>query len=482
MDRVTVVQGDRTIETLLAVVELRGDRAFKRRKALRTPFVDQRTVEQRRALCEAEVRLNRELAPGIHLGVVDVQLPDGTTEPAVAMRRLDPRHALPALLADERVPRGEARDLGARLAQFHATVPTAPGATDVLERVAAANLAELAAAARGVVDVGRVDDLRALVLDGLARRRGDLQVRAARGLAVDGHGDLRAEHVYLLDDGPVVIDRLEFDPELRQADVAADLAFLTMDLERLGARHLTGALLAGYREAGGDPGDDALLSLLAAHRALVRAKVGCLREDAADATTHLELAGHLAWRAAWGGSVTVVCGPPACGKSTLATALARRTGWHVLSTDLARKQALGVRPTDRAPAEAYGAAETDRVYRRLGQEAAARAADGVIVDGTFGDRRRRGAFMEGAGASGLPVRFVECLVPAEELGRRARARMTDPERVSDADPRVASALAAAFEPLDEVPPDAHLPVRADRAPDALIASLSRQAWASAATS
>src|SRR5690606_38501985 len=65
------------------------------------------------------------------------------------------------------------------------------------------------------------------------RHGAELRRRAGLGLIREGHGDLRAEHVVL--DPLAIVDRLEFDVALRRTDVADDLAFLTMDLERLGA-------------------------------------------------------------------------------------------------------------------------------------------------------------------------------------------------------------------------------------------------------
>ena len=96
-----------------------------------------------------------------------------------------------------------------------------------------------------------------------------------------------------------IFDCVEFNRDLRCADVASDLAFLLMDLTRLGASEVATSLLARYREAGLDLPDE-LLRLYSAHRALVRAKIAGLelpgsgREEAArhmaEATDYLDLA------------------------------------------------------------------------------------------------------------------------------------------------------------------------------------------------
>ena len=189
---------------------------------------------------------------------------------------------------------------------------------------------------------------------GLARR-------AARGLVRDGHGDLRAEHV-LLPDPPQIVDCIEFDPALRIADVALDLAFLVMDLEALGAPRLGRRSSSPTGDSGGDPGDDALLAGLACFRALVRAKVAAVRATqhgadadgaAAESERLVALAERLAWRAR-GPHVIVCCGP---GREREVhprpTASRVAAGFPHLSSDVTRKRLFGLAPTTRAPAAAY---------------------------------------------------------------------------------------------------------------------------------
>jgi len=115
-------------------------------------------------------------------------------------------------------------------------------------------------------------------------------------------------------------------------------------------------------------------------------------------------------------------------------------------------------------------------YTALGAGAAARAADGVIVDATFRRRADREAFRAGLG-SGARVLWVQLVVPAAELERRATARVGDPARVSDAGVEVVRMQLGSAEPLDEVPGADHVMVRADRSADGIVDAIADAAGA-----
>lgn len=83
------------------------------------------------------------------------------------------------------------------------------------------------------------------------------------------------------DDGPRVLDCLEFDDRLRHGDGLADAAFLAMDLARLGWPDLARHFLDSYRMAAGDSWPAALVHHRIAYRAQVRAKVAALRRGRA---------------------------------------------------------------------------------------------------------------------------------------------------------------------------------------------------------
>ncbi|HET8822716.1 MAG TPA: AAA family ATPase [Thermoleophilaceae bacterium] len=467
------------VESHISWVFLAGDRAYKLRKPVVFPFLDYGTAERRRELCEEEVRLGRRLAPLIYIGVRPlVRSADGWAlgergergeEHVVEMRRFDEAWTLAA-----RVDRGEAdaklvRAVARRIADFHIAVdPAPPGSFDAGTVVAsvsenfgtllpyadAVGARELAAAHRFAVAF-------------LHARHEQLEDRATRGFVRDCHGDLRAEHV-IVEGGTVeVFDPLEFDPDLRQIDVSADLAFLVMDLIGVGAGRLAEDLIAEYEAAGGDHGGRRLLFFYAAYRAWVRAKVACLRAaelppgertgPLSEARHFAEAGRQLAWRARLP-LVLVVCGASATGKTHLAEAVASLSGLPRLSSDVVRKQLAGLAPTERAPQVEYAEQANLRTYAELGARAAA-APDGAIVDATFRRAAHRAAFEAAFGGSAL---YVECMAPAGVIAKRAACRELDPERVSDATPAIAARQRSEFEPLDEVPPGAQLALRTDR--------------------
>ena len=469
-------------ETHSAWVFLAGERAYKVKKPVRMAFLDFSTLERRRAVCHEEVRVNGALAASLGMRVravvlrgdryelADADAPDAV-EYAIEMRRFDEERTMAALVRRGALGEHDVVAVARRLAEFHACADVIAPSDPVGDVKAACD--------------HNARELLALADDGTARRilaaerftgafllarRHDFDARARAGRVRDGHGDLRAEHV-VLEQPPTIVDRLEFDRGLREIDVADDIAFLAMDLESLGAAGAARSLVAAYRDAGGDPGSDALVAFYGTYRALVRAKVDLVRaaqlDDAEaasaareDAGRLLDLAERLAWRAR-GALVLAVGGPPASGKSTLAAELARRSGRPVLSSDVVRKHGRGIELTARAPDDDYTPAARASVYRELGARARATVAetgDGVIVDATFGDRRLRAAFLAGLGGR-ADLRAVECVVPEALRERWAAARSAQTAGGSDASPAVAAQLGAAHGGWDELPEEAILSVR-----------------------
>ena len=486
-------------ETHISWVFLAGELAYKVKKPLVLPFLDYGSLERRREMCQEEVRLNRRLAPEIYRRVVSI-VRDGdgyalaeegaqeASEYAVEMRRVDEERSLAALAGRDELEPAQLAAVAELLARFHAEAPVAPSGTGGFDDLVATleeNLQTLRETAAPVFGERRLDSAERFTRGFLVARRQSIERRAGEGLVRDGHGDLRAEHVIVPSPGEVyVYDCVEFDPSLRRIDVANDVAFLVMDLAALGAEEAGFSLIDAYRRAGGDPGDDALLSFFASYRAWVRAKVAALRarelaegdpessEQEERARALFRLGHRLAWRARRPLAL-VVCGVAASGKSTLAREVADLSGWEHLSSDLVRKRIAGLAPTERARPEHYSREFTESTYRELGEAAGAalERGEGVIVDATFHRRHQRDAFRDGLGERSAPLLFVQCRASEEVLLERSGVREGERDRVSDADAEVVRRQLAELEPLEEIPAGSRAELLTEAPPGKLLGEL-----------
>ena len=474
-------------ETHISWVFLADELVYKLKKPLVLDFLDYGTPSRRRAMCAEEVRLNRRLAPDLYLGVRGVVVSRDRVELTeeddpravdwvVEMRRYDEAQTLAARLERGELQSRDVVEVGRILARFHHDAPRArPNGAPVLaaERRFERNLHELLGDVEQRGEIERVLGLERFAHAFVTAHARTFAARANRGRVRDGHGDLRAEHV-LLGDRVRIVDCVEFDPALRELDVADDLAFLVVDLTAGGGQRFAALLVRSYRDAGGDPGPDSLIAFYAAYRALVRAKVALLRgaqlpgasaghgRQSAHARDLISLAERFAWRARRP-LVILVGGVPASGKSHLAHALSELTGLPHLSSDVVRKRLAGLNAIERAPGETYNEEWNVRTYAALGGRAAAAIEEngGAIVDATFRHRRDRLAFTAALGARPQML-FIECQAPSSVLAQRAAYREHARDRVSDAGLAVVVREQSAWEPLDEVPAGVHLTVRTDR--------------------
>lgn len=277
--RVTVVSA---VETHFAWVFLSGRYAYKLKKPLRHKAMDYRTLASREHGCREELRLNRRLARGVYLSVVPLVRCNGglalgkrgqVVDWLVRMRRLPDSRMLDHVLARRTLRTDELNRLVAILVRFFARARRAPMAVDTylgrLRRQVAENRRVLRQAGPEV-NQERADTVARLQRQFLGPARRLLAARAAR--VVEGHGDLRAEHICL---GPplCVIDCLEFSRELRRLDPLEEIAFLSLEIERLGRPALAAELVHRFVAARDDPVAAALMSFYKSHRACTGGKL-----------------------------------------------------------------------------------------------------------------------------------------------------------------------------------------------------------------
>lgn len=277
------------VETHMSWVFLVGDHVLKLKKPVRYPFLDFSTLAAREFYCREELRLNRRLAPDAYLGLMALQwdghrhalvpeqqvarLEGRTVEWLVLMRRLPAERMLDRMIAAGRATPRDIDALADTLIGFYRRVPVVEAdPTEHAERL----LRELAAHREVLLRPQFALRDAAAALDGLARllvrSQAVLARRASGRHIVDGHGDLRPEHV-CLQSPPVVIDALEFNAELRQVDPLDELACLGLECEMAGAPWVGPQVLARYAAATGDAPPPGLVPLYTAGRALLRARL-----------------------------------------------------------------------------------------------------------------------------------------------------------------------------------------------------------------
>jgi uncharacterized protein len=446
-------------ETHSAVLLFVGDRVWKLKKPVNLGFLDFSTVEARAAACERETELNHRFAPSEYLGVAEVLGPSGRVcDHLVVMRRLPASRRLSALVHANDPVTVPLRQVARALAAWHARAPRGPqvarqGGRDALHERWADNLDQvrlLARPAPRAVQQASTVEIAHLAYRFLAGREPLFERRIRDGRIVDGHGDLLADDIFCLDDGPRILDCLDFDDRLRYVDGLDDASFLAMDLEYLGATALADEFMSAYAEFSADPAPASLRHHYTAYRAVVRAKTALLH-GGPNAGLDAGCLAEMALRHLRAGAVTlvVVGGLPGTGKSTLAGSLADQLGFTVLNSGRIRTELAGL-PAEASTSASFGAGIysdewTRRTYAELLHRATVLLANGesVIADASFSSGWQRDAAVTAAAAVCADLVQIRCDVPPE----LAAARLSNQaRRGAGLDPGIAAKLEAATDP------------------------------------
>ncbi len=271
-------------ETHMSWIFLAGDTVYKLKKPVRFPYLDFSTLARREAACRAEFTLNRRLANGIYVDVVPLsQTPQGLSlsgdgeviDWLVKMRRLDEDGTLEHAILAGSVDRWQVDRLATTLIDFYRHARR----VFIAPPLHLADWQDALADNRKVLLDPRLHLPCGLIgwIDAAQRRflavRGDLLAQRCRDrMIVDAHGDLRPEHIWLGD--PVrIIDCLEFNARLRAIDPFDEIAFLSLECERLGAawvgRHLWRRMRAALRRVA----PEELFLFYRSYRATLRARL-----------------------------------------------------------------------------------------------------------------------------------------------------------------------------------------------------------------
>lgn len=466
------------LETHISWVVLTGPYAYKIKKPVNLGFLDFTTLEQRGLCCREELRLNRRLAPRLYLDVVDItgsperpRIGGGgaAIEYAVKMTQFGQDRLASRLLGSGGLAPQHIAQLAGKIAVFHQQAAAAEagsrfGSPQVVKAQAVQNFGQIAALPGAAEDGAMFEDLRHWTGREFAAVENRMGLRQSAARVRECHGDLHLGNIALIDGEITPFDCIEFNAELRWNDVASEAAFLVMDLVDRGRPDFAFLFLSDYLELTGDYGAMTVLRFYLVYRAMVRAKVHCLRAHQpgiGDAERkrllgayrgYLDLARRFTHPSK--PSLVIMHGLSGSGKTTLSHALLQALGAIRIRSDVERKRLHHMATLERAApggiaSGIYAGEVTQHAYQRLAKLAREIIAAGysVILDAAFLGRWQRDLMRDLASALGVPFTIASLQAPEPVLRERIVHRGGEGHDASDADLAVLSHQLATQDPL-----------------------------------
>ncbi len=466
----------RLIQTHTSWVFLTGEYAYKVKKPVNFGFLDYTTLDARRFFCHEEFRLNRKLSPDIYIGVEEITdragslaigKPGRTVDYALKMRELPQHWLMTEQLRRGAVSFGHIDEIARIVAGFHRCAERGAqvaqyGSSEVIRLNWDENFAQTLDFRGRTISHRAFDEIRRAVVSFIADNRGRFRYRREAGYVRRCHGDLHSRNIFV-NGGVHIFDCIEFNPRFSCSDVAAEVAFLVMDLDYAGRHDLAGYFVERYLAYTRDIGLLRLLTFYMCYRAYVRGKVTSFnlndtslstaerKQAAVAARRYFRLAAEYARRLERRPFLLVMMGLPGTGKTHLARRLAVRLGAFQLLSDSIRKQLLGIPITERRW-EGYnrgiyrgslGKRTYDEMFRRAGLFLS--SGNSVILDATFLHPESRERARRLAQQVGVPVIFLLVQCPERIVRRRLNRRKIE-QSLSDANLEVYLAMKRRFVP------------------------------------
>jgi hypothetical protein len=274
------------VQTQMSVVFITDDFVYKIKKAVDLGYLDYSTLTNRKRFCEQEVSLNQRLCADTYLSVVPINLTKGkiilggkgtVLEYAVKMRRLPQERMMDVLLSQNQVTNEMVARVAEKIAEFHSRVKATPtigkfGTIDAININTEENFNQTESYIGRTISLKQYQNISRYTRNFIKNKAALFRKRVADGKIRDCHGDLHAQHICFTD-SICIYDCIEFNDRFRYVDVAAEVAFLAMDLDRWGHPELSKQFVSAYVNKSGDKELPELLNFYKCYFAYVRGKV-----------------------------------------------------------------------------------------------------------------------------------------------------------------------------------------------------------------
>ncbi|MEN3034203.1 MAG: gluconokinase [Aquificaceae bacterium] len=277
--------GAKVLHTHASWVLILEDVVYKIKKPVNFGFLDYSTYEKRLEFYKLELELNRRLCPWIYLDVVPISLIDSKlklenssniVESAIKMKKIPEESIMINRL--DKITQSDIINLANHIASFHKSARICKNFQDpsVIIYNVMENFEQTKEFINLTIPKETFDFIKSRSEKFMEENIDIFKERANTGLIIDGHGDIRLEHVAFLKEGTCVFDCVEFNERFRCADRINDMCFLSMELELNSRWDLSEIFEKAYFNAIGETAPKELLYFYKSYRAYVRGKVNSL--------------------------------------------------------------------------------------------------------------------------------------------------------------------------------------------------------------
>lgn len=448
----------RIAETHISYLFFTGRYVYKVKKPVDFGFLDFTTLEKRKFFCQQEVKLNSRLSPDVYLGVEEIREENGrislggqgkTIEYAVKMKELPSEGMLIRLVSESKATPELMDRIALKIATFHREAETSNeiagfGNVSVIKKNIQENFIQTVPYIGKTLLREQYDFISERAAAFLGHYNLIFAKRKNGGMIKDCHGDLHLGAICVEKDNIQVFDCIEFNDRFRYGDTAADIAFLTMDLEYNNCFDLSSAFTEAYIRYSGDSDISVVLRFYKSYRAYVRGKVMSFLLDEGEVSEEQKRKALKSAKGYFGlaysyfmqPTLIIMAGLVGTGKSAVAASLGEATGAPVVRSDEARKRLAGILPGEHRYEDyekgIYSEEFTNKTYSELLKEASEVLGGGrsIILDASYKCRASRERAAALAREKGARFFIVECVCEEEVVRARLKKRMGEKE-VSD---------------------------------------------------